>query len=118
MILESDSATSIFSPGKRVPTLMANQSAISDMQKAPTKQKLLLVVSKGTMDGLYPALILVATAAAQQWSSVDIYFTFGGMKLLTKGMAENIKPSADFGLSKNELTGYLRREECQVCSTC
>jgi peroxiredoxin family protein len=100
----------IISPGKRVPTLLGNLTAISDVQKAPqAKQKLLLVVSKGTMDGLYPALILATTAAAQEWASVDMYFTFGGMKLLTKGMAESIKPSVDFGVSKDELTALLAK---------
>ncbi len=80
------------------------------MQKAtPSKTKLLLVVSKGTMDGLYPALILATTAAAQQWASVDMYFTFGGMKLLTKGMADKIVPSVDFGMSKDDLTGMLSK---------
>lgn len=106
----------ILSVGKRVPKLLVSSLGISnmqnsaEMQKAPqSKQKLLLVVSKGTMDGLYPALILATTAAAQQWTSVDMYFTFGGMKLLTKGMAESIKPSVDFGMSKEELTALLAK---------
>ncbi len=106
----------ILSLGKRNPTLLGEPSMISNMQKTAempkatqAKEKLLLVVSKGTMDGLYPALILATTAAAQQWASVDMYFTFGGMKLLTKGMAESIKPSVDFGLSKDELTALLAK---------
>ncbi len=67
-----------------------------------------MVVSKGTADSLYPALILATTAAAQDMP-VDIYFTFGGMKLLTKGAAESIKPSVDLGLSAEELKGLLAK---------
>lgn len=72
------------------------------------RQKLVLVASRGTADGLYPALILATTAAAQNMP-VDVYFTFGGMKLLTKGMAESIKPSVDLGVSPDELKALLTK---------
>lgn len=78
------------------------------MQSEAHKNRLLIVASRGTADGLYPALILATTAAAQNMP-VDIYFTFGGMKLLTKGMAEGIKPSVDLGLSKEELDKLLSK---------
>ncbi len=68
----------------------------------------MLVASKGTADALYPALILATTAAAQGMQ-VDIYFTFGGMKLVTKGQAEMIKPSTDLGLSAEQLSGLLQK---------
>lgn len=68
----------------------------------------MLVASKGTADALYPALILATTAAAQGMK-VDIYFTFGGMKLVTKGQAEMIKPSTDLGLSAEQLSGLLQK---------
>ncbi|MDT7892297.1 MAG: DsrE/DsrF/DrsH-like family protein [Thermoproteota archaeon] len=72
------------------------------------KNRLLIVASKGTADALYPALILATTAASQNMR-VDIYFTFGGMKLLIKGMAETIKPSVDLGLSQEDLTKLLQK---------
>jgi peroxiredoxin family protein len=75
------------------------------MQK---RNKLLIIVSKGTADALYPALILATTAASQNMR-VDLYFTFGGMKLITKGMAETIKPSVDLGISQEELTKLLQK---------
>ncbi|MEM0075151.1 MAG: DsrE/DsrF/DrsH-like family protein [Nitrososphaerota archaeon] len=78
------------------------------MQLEKQKNKLVIVASRGTADGLYPALILATTAAAQNMP-VDIYFTFGGMKLLTKGVAESIKPSTDLGLSKEELNALLAK---------
>ncbi|MDG6939633.1 MAG: DsrE/DsrF/DrsH-like family protein [Nitrososphaerota archaeon] len=72
------------------------------------KKKLVLVASKGTADALYPALILATTASAQGMP-VHIYFTFGGMKLLTRGSAGGIKPSADLGLSQEQLAGLLQK---------
>jgi peroxiredoxin family protein len=72
------------------------------------RNRLVIVASKGTADALYPALILATTAASQSMP-VDIYFTFGGMKLLTKGMAETIKPSVDLGLSQEELAKLLQK---------
>lgn len=72
------------------------------------KNKLVMVASKGTADTLYPALILATTAAAQNMP-VDIYFTFGGMKLVTQGQADSIKPSVDLGISPEQLKGLLAK---------
>ena len=77
-------------------------------QISQEKNKLVLVASKGTADTLYPALILATTAAAQSMP-VDIYFTFGGMKLVTKGQADNIKPSVDLDISPEQLKGLLSK---------
>lgn len=75
---------------------------------AEEKSRLLIVASRGTADGLYPAFILATTAVAQG-KEAHIYFTFGGMKLLTRQMAQTIKPSVDLGLSKEELEGLLSK---------
>jgi peroxiredoxin family protein len=72
------------------------------------KSKLVMVASRGTSDGLYPALIL-ATTSAMEGMETHIYFTFGGMKLLTKEMAGAIAPSVDLGVSKDELTQLLSK---------
>lgn len=77
-------------------------------QIAKEKNRLVLVASKGTADTLYPALILATTAAAQNMP-VDIYFTFGGMKLVTKGQADNIRPSVDLAVSPEQLQELLSR---------
>lgn len=45
--------------------------------------RLVLVVTKDTIDQVYPPLILATTAAASGME-VDIYFTFWGLKLLDK----------------------------------
>ncbi|MEM4287792.1 MAG: DsrE/DsrF/DrsH-like family protein [Candidatus Caldarchaeum sp.] len=72
------------------------------------KTRLVIVASRGTADGLYPALILATTAVAQG-KEAHIYFTFGGMKLLTKQMAETIAPSVDLGMSKEMLDQLLAK---------
>ncbi|HEY4672715.1 MAG TPA: DsrE/DsrF/DrsH-like family protein [Nitrososphaerales archaeon] len=72
------------------------------------KNTLVIVVSKGTIDGLYPPLILATTGAAQGMK-VHLYFTFGGMKLLTKQTADALITSSDLGLTKDQLLGLLQR---------
>jgi peroxiredoxin family protein len=72
------------------------------------KNKLVMVASRGTADGLYPVLIL-ATTSAMEGIETHIYFTFGGMKLLTKDSADSIAPSVDLGLSKEQLTQLLSK---------
>lgn len=78
------------------------------LQNPEEKKRLVMVASKGTADTLYPALILATTAAAQSMP-VDIYFTFGGMKLVTKGQPENIVPSIDLGVSSEQLKQLLSK---------
>jgi peroxiredoxin family protein len=72
------------------------------------KKKLVMVVSKGTADALYPALIL-ATTGVTEGLEVHLYFTFGGMKLLTKGMSESITPSVDLGIPNDQLKVLLAK---------
>ena len=45
--------------------------------------RLVLVVTKDTLDQVYPPMILATTAAASGME-VDVYFTFWGLKLLDK----------------------------------
>ena len=78
------------------------------MQAAQKKNKLVIVVSRGTIDGLYPPLILATTGAAQGMN-VHLYFTFGGMKLLTKQTADQLIASADLGITKEQLQALLQK---------
>jgi peroxiredoxin family protein len=77
-------------------------------EKQAQKSKLVLVASRGTADGLYPALIL-ATTGASQGMEVHVYFTFGGMKLLTKATANSITPSLDLGIPADQLRTLLAK---------
>jgi len=85
--------------------MMTMETTRSEVRK---KNKLVLVVSRGTLDGAYPAFILATTAAAQGMD-VYMYFTFGGMKLLTKGQLENLSTSKDLGLTTEQLKELVAR---------
>jgi peroxiredoxin family protein len=84
------------------------QSKSLDVANQEKKNKLVMVVSKGTADALYPAMILATTGVAEGME-VHLYFTFGGMKLLTKGIADTIVPSLDLGLPADQLKTLLSK---------
>ena len=54
------------------------------------KNKLVLVVSRGTLDAIYPALVLATTAPSMD-VECDVYFTFWGLKAITKKGIMNVK---------------------------
>lgn len=57
---------------------------------ARPKRVAIAVVSKGTIDGAYPAFIL-ATAAAAMEMEVGVYFSFFGLNILKKGNQDKLK---------------------------
>ena len=59
---------------------------------APMAKRLVIVLTKATLDEAYPAFILATTGAATGME-VDIYFTFWGMKLLDKRSHKKAKLS-------------------------
>jgi len=59
---------------------------------APTAKRLVIVLTKATLDEAYPVFIL-ASAGAASGMEVDIYFTFWGMKLIDKRTAKRTKLS-------------------------
>jgi peroxiredoxin family protein len=59
---------------------------------APAAKRLVIVLTKATLDEAYPAFILATTGAATGME-VDLYFTFWGMKLLDKRTAKKTKLS-------------------------
>ncbi len=54
------------------------------------RKRLVIIISKGTLDMAYPPLILATTAAAMDMD-VDLYFTFWGLDLLTKKKVDSTK---------------------------
>src|SRR3990172_5567363 len=55
-------------------------------------KRVVLVVSKGHLDEVYPPL-MIATGAAAMGAEVDIFFTFYGMNILKKGGADKLQVS-------------------------
>jgi peroxiredoxin family protein len=56
------------------------------------QKKMTIIASKGSLDMAYPPLILATTAAAMDFD-VTIFFTFYGLDIIKKGMADNLKVS-------------------------
>ena len=56
------------------------------------QKKMTVIASKGSLDMAYPPLILATTAAAMDLD-VTIFFTFYGLDIIKKGMADNLRVS-------------------------
>lgn len=59
-------------------------------KKTRPKRLAIAVVSKGTIDAAYPALILASTAASLNME-VGIYFSFFGLNILKKNSKDSLK---------------------------
>ena len=54
------------------------------------ERKLAIICSKGSLDMAYPGLVL-ANAARMMGIECDLFFTFWGMDIITKGKTDNLK---------------------------
>jgi peroxiredoxin family protein len=75
--------------GARV-TELVNERVREAMKADPSKNRVAIIASKGTLDMAYPPLIL-ASAAAAMGEEVEIFFTFYGLDIIKKGGAEHLK---------------------------
>lgn len=57
---------------------------------ADTIEKVAIIVSKGSLDGVYPALIM-ANGARAEGIEANLFFTFFGLDAIHKGRHEHIK---------------------------
>src|SRR5712692_5224251 len=57
-----------------------------------TRNKLVIVCSKGSLDMAYPPLML-ATSGAAMGMEVDLYFTFWGINMIRKKTVDSLKVS-------------------------
>jgi peroxiredoxin family protein len=58
--------------------------------KPATIEKVAIVVSKGSLEGIYPALIM-ANGARMEGIEADLFFTFFGLEAIRKDRYETIK---------------------------
>jgi peroxiredoxin family protein len=58
--------------------------------EAPPITKVSIVVSKGSFEGIYPALIM-ANGARMEGIEANVFFTFFGMDAVTKGKDDHIR---------------------------
>ncbi len=87
---------------------MINLTDIQPEKHEIKKKRLILVVSKGTIDMLYPALVLATTAPAMGMTC-DMYFTFWGLKVLTKDGVNSVKiaPVGNPGMPMPNIVGVI-----------
>jgi peroxiredoxin family protein len=75
--------------GARV-TELVDERVREAMKADPSKNRVAIIASKGTLDMAYPPLIL-ASAAAAMGEEVEVFFTFYGLDIIKKGGAEHLK---------------------------
>jgi peroxiredoxin family protein len=61
--------------------------------KTKQEERLMVILSKGTLDMVYPAF-MIATTAATMGKDVHMFFTFWGMNAITKKTYANLKVAA------------------------
>ena len=64
---------------------------LMEKYKASRTPSMAIVVTKGSLDGVYPPFILASSAAALGWD-VELFFTFYGLSLLKKDLDLEISP--------------------------
>lgn len=69
------------------------ETKTSEKEEQKTAQKLCIILSKGSLDMVYPAFILANTGAALGME-VHIFFTFWGLDAIVKGKVEKLKISS------------------------
>jgi peroxiredoxin family protein len=69
-------------------TLLEQPQPIAD--KPTTIEKVAIVVSKGSLEGIYPALIM-ANGARMEGIEADLFFTFFGLDAIRKDRYQKIK---------------------------
>jgi peroxiredoxin family protein len=72
-------------------TELLGEPRLAELDFGPdTIQKVAIVVSKGSLEGIYPALIL-ANGARMEGIEVDLFFTFFGLDAIRKDRQAHIK---------------------------
>src|SRR5690606_19446272 len=87
-VLQADRTRAVAARRRRAGVHLPHQKARQlnrAMSSAP--KKLALIASKGTLDWAYPPFILASTAAALDYE-VQVFFTFYGLTLLKKDLAD------------------------------
>lgn len=69
------------------------RTSISEKEEQKTAQKLCIILSKGSLDMVYPAFMLATTGAAMGME-VHVFFTFWGLDAIVKEKVHKLKISA------------------------
>jgi peroxiredoxin family protein len=87
---------------------MAQATQLKTAEKGEQTSKVCIVLSKGTLDMVYPAF-MIGNTAASMGSEVHIFFTFWGLNVLNKKKYESLKiaPVGNPGLPLPNIIGML-----------
>lgn len=87
---------------------MAQISAVKTEDKTQQESRLLIILSKGTLDMVYPAF-MIATTGATMGKEVHMFFTFWGMNAINKKTVGSLKvaPVGNPGLPMPNILGMI-----------
>lgn len=87
---------------------MAQVAQLRAEEKGEQAQRMLIILSKGTMDMVYPAL-MIATTAATMGKEVHMFFTFWGLKAVSKKAVGSLKvsPVGNPGMPMPNILGMI-----------
>jgi len=87
---------------------MAQVSQLKTEEKGEQTERMLIILSKGTMDMVYPAL-MIATTAATMGKEVHMFFTFWGLNAVSKKSVGSLKvaPVGNPGMPMPNILGMI-----------
>ena len=87
---------------------MAQVQAVKTEEKTEQQSRLLIIVSKGTLDMVYPAFMM-ATTGATMGKEVHMFFTFWGMNAVNKKTYGSMKvaPVGNPGMPMPNILGMI-----------
>ncbi len=71
-------------------TALVPEELLQEERQPQAIKKVSIIVSKGTLEGIYPGLIL-ANGARMEGIEADVFFTFFGMDAITKKKMDKVK---------------------------
>ncbi len=74
-------------------TTLAPEELLLEEHTPQAIKKVSIVISKGTLEGIYPGLIM-ANGARMEGIEADVFFTFFGMDAITKKKMHSVKVAA------------------------
>ncbi len=87
---------------------MAQVTQLKTAEKGEQTDRLLIILSKGSMDMVYPAL-MIATTAATMGKEVHMFFTFWGLSAVSKKNVGSLKvsPVGNPGMPMPNILGMI-----------
>lgn len=87
---------------------MTQVTQLRNEEKGEQTERMLIILSKGTMDMVYPAL-MIATTAATMGKEVHMFFTFWGLNAVNKKTVGSMKvsPVGNPGMPMPNILGMI-----------